>query len=299
MTRKLSAIIFAIFSIIAFAKHTQATGTNGALFLNVGYSARAEGMGGAYAAVANDASAVTINPAGMVQIKGQQVALMHNEYFLGVNQEYVAYVTKWGERAFGVSLIYMDDTQASYSSSNAYLGSFENTSTALTLAYARDVTKDLSAGASFKYIKSKLGGDYSDSTFAIDAGVLYKTPVPGLTAAAVLTNVGGKLKLYQASDPLPATLKLAGAYQFQKIPLLVDTDLYMINDESPEIHVGAQYTVAAIIPIRVGYNNMEGVLDGFTYGIGLKQKDFAIDYAFIPAGDFEDTHRFSVLFNLK
>jgi len=42
-----------------------AKGTTGAAFLTMGMGARAVGMGGAYSAVAADASAVSWNPAGL------------------------------------------------------------------------------------------------------------------------------------------------------------------------------------------------------------------------------------------
>lgn len=53
-------------------------------FLNIGVGARAFGMGGAYGAIANDATAAYWNPAGLTSITSNiQLAFMHNEYFSG------------------------------------------------------------------------------------------------------------------------------------------------------------------------------------------------------------------------
>lgn len=50
-------------------------------FLATGFGARALGMGGAFVSIADDASAVYWNPAGLVQLEQSQVLLMHSERF--------------------------------------------------------------------------------------------------------------------------------------------------------------------------------------------------------------------------
>jgi long-subunit fatty acid transport protein len=50
-------------------------------FMANGAGARALGMGGAFAAVADDASAVYWNPAGLSGLEKRQLMLMHSEQF--------------------------------------------------------------------------------------------------------------------------------------------------------------------------------------------------------------------------
>ena len=50
-------------------------------FLSTGFGAKALGMGGAFASIADDASAIYWNPAGLVQMDRSQVLLMHSERF--------------------------------------------------------------------------------------------------------------------------------------------------------------------------------------------------------------------------
>jgi hypothetical protein len=50
-------------------------------FLTTGFGARALGMGGAFVSVADDASAVYWNPAGLLQLDQSQILLMHSERF--------------------------------------------------------------------------------------------------------------------------------------------------------------------------------------------------------------------------
>lgn len=79
--RKRAAIIMAVMmAIILIASDTSATKLAGE-FLATGFGARALGMGGAFVSIADDASAINWNPAGLVQIQRSQIMLMHAEQF--------------------------------------------------------------------------------------------------------------------------------------------------------------------------------------------------------------------------
>ena len=274
-----------------------AAGTSGGVFLNVGVSARAEGMGGAYSAIADDATSVTVNPAGMVQVSGQQVSVMHNESLLDIEQEYFSYVTSTGDKAYGMGLTYVDfGSQGKYNAQNQFLGVFVPKGYALSFAYAVQATEVTSYGVALKYITQEIA-EYDDNTFALDAGILYKPSDYGFRGAIVLSHLGSGLKLYQNEDPLPLTLKLASAYAFEEYPLLASADIYLIRDEDPEYHLGLQYTLSEIVPIRLGYDSGPDLDNGWTYGIGVQQESFSLDYAYTPAGDFDDHQRFSVIYS--
>lgn len=85
-------------------------------FMAPGGGARALGMGGAFAAVANDASAVYWNPAGIAGIEKRQVLAMHAEQFGDLlNYNFASYVQPTSlvdearKPAFGFALIHMGD----------------------------------------------------------------------------------------------------------------------------------------------------------------------------------------------
>ena len=67
-------------------------GTFGAQFLKIGPSARATAMGSAYTAVADNAESVYWNPAGIVGIRGSQLAVSQTQWPADIKLTYAAYV---------------------------------------------------------------------------------------------------------------------------------------------------------------------------------------------------------------
>lgn len=92
---------------LALAGESTATKYAGA-FMADGGGARALGMGSAFVAVANDASASFWNPAGLLQLQERQVLLMHSERFGDlIDRDFASYAHPLGdgESAFAVSVI--------------------------------------------------------------------------------------------------------------------------------------------------------------------------------------------------
>ncbi len=61
-----------------------------AQFLKIDVSARSIGMGGSFVAVANDASAIYLNPAGLAQVSGYQAMFTHTEWIAGTQYDFGA-----------------------------------------------------------------------------------------------------------------------------------------------------------------------------------------------------------------
>ncbi|MDH5626912.1 MAG: PorV/PorQ family protein, partial [Candidatus Krumholzibacteria bacterium] len=102
-------------SVVLMASTAHATKLAGE-FMAPGGGARALGMGGAFAAVAADASTVYWNPAGIAGIQKRQALAMHAEQFGDlVNYNFASYVQPSGlmdearKPAFGFALIHLGD----------------------------------------------------------------------------------------------------------------------------------------------------------------------------------------------
>jgi hypothetical protein len=78
--RLMKSVSIALILCLALISTSDATKLAGE-FLATGFGARALGMGGAFVSIADDASAVYWNPAGLTQLEQSQVLFMHSERF--------------------------------------------------------------------------------------------------------------------------------------------------------------------------------------------------------------------------
>jgi hypothetical protein len=295
--KKLYAMLTLMLGMALLPAMAMAEGTVGSVFLLVGTDARCEGMGGACVATVKGSGAVTYNPAAMAENSGQMASFMHNETVLDLSQEYISYVSSYGGTAWGGSLIYFDmGAQQRYDVTNASDGSFRPKSYAFTLGYGKQANEEVSWGLSAKYVKEEID-DAQGTAFALDAGLLYKPRGSNWRFATVLSNFGTKIKIGSASDPLPLTFKAGAAYTMPSMPLTLTTDAYFIKNSDPEYHMGAEYLISNYIGVRAGYNTDDDLDNGFTFGLGFYQKQFGVDYAYIPMGVFGDSHRFTLSAN--
>ena len=84
------------------------------------------------------------------------------------------------------------------------------------------MSDNLGVGLSMKFIHADLAPDDvtlekldgTGSTFAVDAGALYKTPNDKISVGLALTNMGPDISFIdqEQSDPLPITLRGGVAY---------------------------------------------------------------------------------------
>ena len=293
-TLKATLVISILLAVFALPAVVMAAGETGAIFLDIFPGARPEGLGGAYTAIADDANSVAINPAGMTHVKGQEVTLMHNEYMFDMDQEYIAYVSSDGRRAWGGSLVYFDfGAVQGYTASNTFTGAFHPKSYALTVAYSQRPSETWSWGVSLKYIREKIA-DAKGDAFALDGGVLYTPPESGWRFGLALLNLGTKIDVGENADPLPLTLRVGAAYHLTQYPVLLVSDVLLIRNNSPEFHFGLEYSFVEIAALRVGYNADHDLDSGLTFGVGFSQPEYKIDYAYVPMGVFGDAHRFSL-----
>jgi len=252
---------------------------------------RALGLGGAYAGIADDASAVLWNPGGLGWIERSEIQASQASYFgLGMNEQYASMVLphwRWGVasltfRRFGVSGIERRDDR------NVLLDSeLSNNETEISIGYGRNVGDMWGIGASLKIRRQSLAG-YSGSGVGVDIGaiahplmVLYPNMrgARRLTVGMALRNaVEPKIHLASENVPDPMGVRFGAAYLvpfFQGRTLLAAVDLEKTSRMNLRLHAGLELAVYQLITVRMGVN------DGmFTAGTGIKWKDIAVDYTF-------------------
>ena len=83
-------------------------GTTSANFLELGFGGAALSMGDSYVSMANDVSSIYWNPAGLGYLKTNQLMIMHQPWFAGINSSFVGlgYVDpNLGTFGFGLTFV--------------------------------------------------------------------------------------------------------------------------------------------------------------------------------------------------
>jgi len=278
-----------------------AGGTVGATPFNFLFSdanARPAALGGAYAAAATDANALLYNPAGLADMRGNEVTLEHAELFQGITQEYAAAALEQGFGVMANTLSFGQIQRTTISDpTGSGLGSFGIRDIAASVGYGRSFHNGiLSLGLAAKYISETIDAVTAQSG-AVDLGALADLSPFGLPlkAAFVVQNMGAAAKFQSEREDLPLNFKAGLAYQPMR-PGLVLFDVNAPKTGSPTISAGGEYVVLGVLALRLGYNGRNEAGSGLTVGGGITWREFSADYAFVPFGDLGDSSRFSLSF---
>ena len=165
-------------------------GSSTAQFLEIGIGARALSMGCAFTAVADDATALYWNPAGITQIASASISGTHTEWFAEMSLDYVAALIPVSNgQVIGLSLSVFNAVEKQRVRTINYPeGTGEYYSAAdisLALTYALKITDRFSCGLTGKYIRQQIWHS-SSSGYAMDIGLLYKTQFKGLNMSRTM-----------------------------------------------------------------------------------------------------------------
>lgn len=156
-------------------------------FMNIGVDAAALGMSNAVTSHTADVNSGYWNPAGLLKLEDNQLALMHSSYFANIaNYDYVAFAKPLDKNSVvAISLIrfavddILNTTQLIDEQGNINYDRISLFSTAdygLTFSYARSLpVKGLNYGVNAKVIRRVIGDFASSWGFGLDAGVQFET----------------------------------------------------------------------------------------------------------------------------
>lgn len=156
-------------------------------FMSIGVDAAALGMSNAVVAHTADVNSGYWNPAGLVHLEDNEMALMHSSYFANIaNYNYIAFAKPLDNRSsiaisfirFGVDDI-LDTTQLIDEQGNVNydrINLFSAADYGLTFSYARKLPIDgLNYGVNAKVIRRVIGDFASSWGFGLDLGIQFET----------------------------------------------------------------------------------------------------------------------------
>ncbi|MGE5351326.1 MAG: PorV/PorQ family protein [Acidobacteriota bacterium] len=307
-------------------------GTTAANFLTIPVGPRATGMGGAFVAVANDATTSYWNPGGLSRLSGNEFSVVHSEWLVNTNLNWLGLAIKLdGDNTIGLSvnqLSYGTEAITTIEQPNGTGQTWDAQDIAFSLSYARNLTDRFSIGGSVKYIQQRIYNE-SASAFALDIGLLFTTQLRGLRIGMNIANFGSEMQmggkdLLQPVDIDPAhtgnndnvvsnlgtdswTLPLIftvglgmDAIQTEDWRVTVATDAIYPNNQSSYLNLGSEVTWANLVSLRVGYNSLfkTAAEEGLTAGVGLNYNfgpvSARVDYSYMNYGIFKQISKYAL-----
>ena len=173
-------------------------GTTAASFLEIGIGARSLAMGGAFTAVADDATALYWNPAGITNILRPAAHFYYAPWFVDIDFTHGAAVVPLGRMGtIGLSITSVTMGEMKVRTLQVPEGTgelFEVSNLALATTYARKLTDRFSFGLNIKLVQEKIW-HMNANVIAADVGCLFVTKNKGIRIGMSISNFGSKMKL--------------------------------------------------------------------------------------------------------
>ncbi len=288
--------------------------TNAASFLTIGFGSRAQSLGNAFVALADDASSTYFNPAGLAQttykpFATREIQASRSSWFQGINIDQLAIANlgssalSWG---FLTTSLRVGDLEQRTTETEKPDGFFtaEDRSLGLSLAW-RPSANPLALGVTTKFIQQRIASAQGES-MALDLGAQlpFRYGEQNFSLGFALRNLGPKLRLGSSGAPLPLSYHLGFAHRGLMNQVL---EVTRQQNGTTNVSLGTEYWFLGVFGIRGGYNYARGqspesdkilglsFQPGITGGFGFKVMNaFGIDYAFVPFGDLGFAHRFTM-----
>jgi hypothetical protein len=304
----------------------QRVGISAFQFLKVGVGARAVAMGESFVAVANDASALTWNPAGLAQFSSDQIIAAHTEYVVDIKHEFFGVVYHLTDQdVLGASFmsLHMKDMEITTETQPFGTGEyFSFGDVAVGLTYSRRMTDQFSFGATVRYVEETLDVLKMRSVM-VDLGTYYWTGIGSSRFAVVISNFGadvspqGTVQQTNGSEistfqsfSLPTVFKLGvalEALQTDDHRITASIQLNHPNDNSENVRFGVEYGFQETFFVRGGFKRTIGQQllgpdetseESFAAGAGVRVPVggtfIGADYAFASFSRLGSVHRISI-----
>lgn len=309
----------------------QKAGRNGAVFLEIATGAREAALGSAATSIRGDASHVFWNPAGTALAEDETVSatLSYSDWLAGLEYSTlgVGYNTGYGTVTFGVEAFGVADIPANRENGfeepaiQELVTDTETSDTynyldlAVSGAYSRTFSDQVSIGATVKYIRESIDG-VSASAVAFDFGTVYEVGVQGWQIGARINNLGTDITYFNQSNPLPLSFSIGSSFypiNNDRIRLMLSADAVKPQDSQQLIYGGTEISFYDLLFLRGGYKfnynaaddggtaargPVETSIENYNLGGGIQQNisgtNLKIDYAYGSVDLLDGTHRITL-----
>jgi hypothetical protein len=330
----ISGLIIALcLSATSAAQDNTKLAQTGLQFLSVASDARGAALADALTSTENQSSSLFFNPAGMANMPTFiDVTASRNEWIADIQHHAFSLAIKPAGGSYGVlgfsvqSVDYGEvlgtrvarsgDPQTDIDKGYVDTGTISPSALAFGVGYAKALSDRFSVGGQVKWVRQSLGESVipeTDSTTAIsknevtpwafDFGTLFKTGFKSLAFGMSVRNFSEEIEYSEEGFQLPLVFTMGISMNLMDVIKLGDMKQSAIlavdatHDRShPEqLKIGVDYKLVDILSLRGGYvfNNDE---DNVTFGFGVSQFGFALDYAYTPFGVFDNVQRVTARF---
>lgn len=251
-------------------------------FLSYGAGARALGMGKTFVGIADDASAVYWNPAGLGQVRRREIVALYASLYEQTEYGFAGYAHPFSERygTLGGAVVSLESKGFSLRDEyNTEVGEGCVSETAALISYGRTILGEqaapsLMAGASIKGVRQMVD-TRSATGLGMDAGLLYNAAIPLTIGLSIQNILPVRLTLDDAEDIYPLSITAGAGYRLFNRKLLVAVDVNKAEKREYKLRAGSEYVIARMLAVRAGVDETE-----LSCGLGFSFRDYSIDYAF-------------------
>jgi hypothetical protein len=283
----------------------QRPGSSTAQFLDIGVSARAEAMAGAYISVSEGAESCYYNPAALSRVRQFSAQFSYTKWFAGIQHEYLSLAGKLGRTqtlAFSATALHTDEMivrtplQPDGTGETFFAGNYR-----AGISFSKELTNHVSFGMTANYIHFYLYQDFVQNAFAGDIAVLYDVGVRNLRFGFGIYNFGSSVTFVHESYPLPTSFAFGLSMDAVELPgqkLLISVAARKPNDGAPTGSVGTEYAIMDILFLRGGYY-IDDLVRTFGLGTGIRLNwgsyGLQLDYSYNDFRALGGSQRFGLI----
>lgn len=293
LTRCFAVSLFFAWSIMTHAQN----GANAYEYLDIPISAHSAALGGQnISSVEDDISLIYTNPALLVNVSHNTLALDFTSYIASTKKLGAAFARQAGEHttwAVGAQYLSYGEMDETDNLGNS-LGKFSPSDICIQGTFSYLMSEYWSGAVTAKMLYSKYG-EYNAFAIGVDLGLNYYNPDAGMSLSFVGRNFGGQLDpLYEKRETLPFDFAVGISKNLGHAPIRLSltfddlTHWHNINFIQHCI-IGADVFLGKAVWVGVGYNfrrahemkiaDGSSHMAGFSVGGGLNVKKFKLGLA--------------------